>query len=81
MSNMILDLCLCTQNAQELQPLKSLRQYPQDVKKRRLKKLSQTTTTRLYRTQQFVGQTVEVLIEKESKKSKNIGVDEINKIQ
>ena len=44
---------------------------PMDVKKRRLKEIVALQQQHgLYRTQQFVGKTVEVLIEKESKKSK-----------
>ena len=44
---------------------------PQDVKKRRLQEVVTLQQQHsLYRTQQYVGQTVEVLIEKESKKSK-----------
>ncbi len=44
---------------------------PEGVKKRRLQEVvSRQQQHGLYRTQQFVGQTVEVLIEKESKKSK-----------
>ena len=43
---------------------------PQEVKKRRLTEIVNLQQEHsLYRTQQFVGQTVEVLIEKESKKS------------
>jgi tRNA-2-methylthio-N6-dimethylallyladenosine synthase len=44
---------------------------PEDVKKRRLQEVvAQQQQHSLYQTQQFVGQIVEVLIEKESKKSK-----------
>ena len=44
---------------------------PEDIKKRRLQEVvARQQQHGLYRTQQFVGQTVEVLIEKESKKSK-----------
>ena len=44
---------------------------PQDVKKRRLQEVVTLQQQHsLFRTQQYVGQTVEVLIEKESKKSK-----------
>jgi tRNA-2-methylthio-N6-dimethylallyladenosine synthase len=66
-----LGLCLCILSVPEPQPPKKLEDdVPDAVKKRRLQEIVALQQEHgLWRTRQFVGKTVEVLIEKPSKKS------------
>ena len=64
-------LCLCTLNVLALQLQKKLEDnIPQEVKKRRLQEIvAMQQKHARYKNNLFIGKTVEVLIEKESKKS------------